>query len=138
MSLLQTLNSPIGGWVMSHRGWVLLGVTCICVLAGCGSSDDGEQQLASMDEMAAAVERPAVAADRVAAPADNESDDESESRVPKAADPSLPTKRGFALEDLSDEAAYVMVKADAGKVAEALAKSLNGKVIKDAWGKDPG
>jgi hypothetical protein len=51
-----------------------------------------------------------------------------------AADPSLRTKRGFGLKDWSNEATYVLVKADAEKTANALARAWNGKVVKNVFG----
>jgi hypothetical protein len=51
-----------------------------------------------------------------------------------AADPNLRTKRGFGLTDWSNEATYVLVKADAEKTANALARAWNGKVVKNVFG----
>jgi hypothetical protein len=54
--------------------------------------------------------------------------------TPVAVDPSLASKRGFDLKDWSNEAAYVLVKADVAKTADALAAAWKGKVIKDVFG----
>jgi hypothetical protein len=54
---------------------------------------------------------------------------------PPVVDPSLASKRGFDLEDWSNEAAYVLVKADVAKAADALAREWIGTVVKDTLGK---
>jgi hypothetical protein len=97
---------------------------------GCGSADDGGDD-ASMEEMAAAMGRPQAAEGDAAVAA-------RPVQPRQTSDASLPTRRGFELFDLSNEAAYVLVKADAARVADALAKQLNGTVTKDALGKSPG
>jgi hypothetical protein len=51
-----------------------------------------------------------------------------------ATDPSFASKRGYALTDWSNEAAYVLVKADVAKTTDALATAWKGKVIKDVFG----
>ena len=99
-----------------------------------------------MDQMAAALDRPVVAQPAVA----NSTSAATDSATPQAAtaaaaptsaappataDPSLRTKRGFGLTDWSNEAVYVLVKADAAKTADALARVWSGKVLKDALNK---
>jgi hypothetical protein len=120
---------------------------------GCGSSDSGGGS-GSMSDAAAALDREntaatapgdgSEAANANAAPAAAPTQPAAATSSPPAApsgparvavDPSLASKRGFDLEDWSNEAAYVLIKADAAKAADAVAGALKGKVIRDVFGK---
>jgi hypothetical protein len=131
----------------------------VTVTIGCGSSDSGGGT-GSMSDAGAAVERENTAA--VVAPAEGGAADQNAAppadtqpaaaanlpaatasplmaaptRAPVAVDPSLASKRGFDLEDWSNEMAYVLIKADAAKAADALAAAWQGKVVKDVFGKE--
>jgi hypothetical protein len=118
-----------------------------CSSSGSASSAGGPSE---MDQMAAALDRPGVAQPAVASssittatPADATTTATAASSPrpltqtaqPPVADPSLRTKRGFGLKDWSNEAVYILVKADAAKTADALARTWNGKVLKNVYGK---
>ena len=101
------------------RSWALVG---LLAWVGCNvGSSSGE--FAETDNGAAGA---------TAGPSQDAPDGEQQQEV---AD--LAAKRGFALSDLSSDAAYVLVKADAARVAEAIAESLGGEVTADAYGKSP-
>jgi len=93
--------------------WLSIAVATV-VFVGCSSSNS-TQAPNDMDSMAASL------------------DQSKPSSGP--ADPSLRSKRGFGLADWSNELAYVLVKADAAKTADLLAKAWDGKVVKDVFGK---
>jgi hypothetical protein len=95
-------------------------------IVGCGSSDG--KKPTSMSDVAAAHDAQQGAANG-AAPAS------VDGAAPAAANMSLASKRGFDLQDWSNEAAYVLVKADAAKTAEALARVYKAEVAKDVLGK---
>jgi hypothetical protein len=124
---------------MWRHAWFLVG--CVVIgLVGCSSAEDGSETAVSMDEMAAVVSRPSADVVRdgevvVQAEGVDDEDLEAGAAAAKGPDPSLPSKRGFALFDLSNEAAYVLLKAPADKVAEALAKKWGGAVTRDVYGK---
>jgi hypothetical protein len=121
------------------------------IIPGCSSSSssDGGQD---MSQMAAALDQKSATAAASAAPAAQSSTAAPAAAAPAsagtapapataaavapavAADPSLRTKRGFGLKDWSNEATYVLVKADAEKTANALARAWNGKVVKNVFG----
>ncbi len=114
---------------------------------GCGSSNS-TQAPASMDQMATALEQQSAAKTpaqnenqttglKTKAAADNAAPTGPAAKAAPvaAADPALRTKRGFDLEDWSNEAAYVLVKTDAAKTADALAQIWKGKVVRDVFGK---
>jgi hypothetical protein len=119
-------------------------IVAAVVWVGCGPSDG--KKPASMEQIGAQLEQQSVpstaeaspgaaaSASGVAPPAAGASAAQA-GAAPAAVDPSLSVKRGFDLEDWSNEAAYVLVKADAAKAAEALARVWRGKVIKDVFGK---
>jgi hypothetical protein len=56
-------------------------------------------------------------------------------QAPAAPDPSLAKRRGYAIKDWSNEVTYILIKMDADKAAELLAKQINGKVTKNVLGK---
>jgi len=124
---------------------IVLGLAAIGWL-GCSSSEQGGDE-ASMDDMAAMLSQPQAptsSTDEVGIaertdPAERAAQPDKESVAPSAAapDPNLTSRRGFALQDLSDEIGYVMVKADVVKVADAVAKLVKGQVVKDSLGKNP-
>jgi hypothetical protein len=103
---------------------------------GCGSSDGTKPT--SMGEVGAALDQQAKASPaRDASPGAGAPAESATSSVPAAApnapavaaDPAIASKRGFGLEDWSNEAAYVLVKADAAKMADMLAKATTAKVV---------
>src|SRR5690348_11485599 len=114
----------------------------VLVLPGCSSSSSSEpgqdmSQMAAALDQRSAVAVPAVAPATAAAstaPAASAAAPTATAAAPAAtasavpavaADPSLRTKRGFGLKDWSTEATYVLVKADAEKTADALARAWN-------------
>jgi hypothetical protein len=120
-------------FAMWRHVWALAAVGVLGVL-GCGSAENGGES-ASMDEMAAAVSQPkSLVAEGTVVVREAEPNEDLSTASGKP-DPSLPSKRGFALFDLSNEAAYVLLKAPADKVADALAKKWGGTVTKDVYGK---
>jgi hypothetical protein len=131
----------------------------VTVMIGCGSSESGGGS-GSMSDAGAALERensaPAAPADGggvananataasapshpAAAPSQPAASPNppavASAPAPAAVDPSLASKRGFDLEDWSNEAAYVLVKADVSKAADAVAGAMQGKVIPNVLGK---
>jgi hypothetical protein len=132
----REINMNWRAWIMAFAV-VAAAVGCV----GCGSSDSADAPT-DMDETVARVER-----QRASAAPESASGSETTALaaatpaatgVPPAAsapDPALPSKRGFDLEDWSNEAAYVLVKGDAVKLAESLARELKGTVVKDVLGK---
>ena len=120
---------------MALRCWLLSAVVVTAI--GCsGDSPSTGEQSGDMDDLAAMLDsaRPSSgpSASSASAPESRATGRDNAAATP-AADPDLPTRRGFALHDLSNELAYVMVKADADKVAEAVAGQLNGQVSQDIW-----
>jgi len=132
----------------------LIALGLFAIIAGCSSSNSsGPSQ--DMSQMAAAIDQqastatPATAATHATtdtptptAPAPTTSAAATppipatvNPAVPApAADPNLRTKRGFGLTDWSNEATYVLVKADAEKTVNALARAWKGKVVKNVLG----
>lgn len=117
---------------------VVMVALAVAIDAGCSSSNS-TQSPNDMDAMAASLDQPksSTAPASSAAPATSAAPvDASQAAVAAPADPALHAKRGFGITDWSNEAAYVLVKADAAKTADALVKALNkGKVVKDVFGK---
>jgi hypothetical protein len=137
---------------MNRIALVCVSLVFLSVTTGCGSSDSGGGS-GSMSDAAAAVEQENSAvvapadgggasanAAPAAAPSQPAAAASSQPAAPSApapvADPSVASKRGFALEDWSNEAAYVLIKSDLAKAAETLAAAMQGKVVKDVFGKE--
>jgi hypothetical protein len=123
----------------------LTAIVCALALSGCSSSSSSDTSQGGMADMASALDQhnaatspAATAASATAAASTAPTAAVSASApaaAPAAADPSLRTKRGFDLKDWSNEAVYVLVKADAATTAAALATAWNAKVVKDVLGK---
>jgi hypothetical protein len=122
--------------IVAGAGWI-----------GCGSSDG--QKPTSMGDVGAALDQQAQASPapgatpNSATPGTGAPAELSASSAPAAtssppetaADPAIASKRGFGLEDWSNEAAYVLVKTDAAKMADLLAKVLTSTVVPNVLGK---
>jgi hypothetical protein len=127
---------------MLRRLQVLTVAVAFIGFLGCESAEQSDDA-ASMDEMAAMLSQAQQPNDGTATSSSTSTGSgsettpsESASPVPASApDPALATRRGFALHDLSNEAAYIMVKMDAAKAAEAIAKQMKGNLTKNAYGK---
>jgi hypothetical protein len=132
-------DSSSGKLMMLRRLQFLIVATSIVVSLGCDSAEPAEDA-PSMDEMAAMLKQAPKSSDNTATATDSSRSSgtvavASGENAASKPDPGLAARRGFALHDLSNEAAYVLVKADAAKVADAVAKQLNGHVTRDAYGK---
>jgi hypothetical protein len=118
--------------------WLSIAVATV-VFVGCSSSNS-TQAPNDMDAMAASLDQPKPSSGPAAATSNSAptapAGGATQTAVATAADPALRSKRGFGLTDWSNEAAYVLVKADAAKTAGALVKAFKkGKVVKDVFGK---
>jgi len=118
---------------MMKRDGFAIALFALVGCVGCGSADSANKPR-SMGEVGAALEKQAPAGAATTNSGGAAADSANAQAAPAAVDPSLPSKRGYALTDWSNEAAYVLVKADVGKTADALAAAWKGKVIKDIFG----